>query len=57
MVQYDYAFDVSEDTKVDAITLPWGANHPCSMVDNGYYHSRSMHAPVPCRLEKMLGPH
>jgi hypothetical protein len=31
MVQYDYAFDVSEDTKVDAITLPWGANHPCSM--------------------------
>jgi hypothetical protein len=28
MVQYDYAFDVSEDTRVDAITLSVGANHP-----------------------------
>jgi hypothetical protein len=28
MVQYDYAFDVFEDTKVDAITLTVGASHP-----------------------------
>ena len=28
MLQYDYAFDVFEDTKVDAITLTVGATHP-----------------------------
>mmetsp|Transcript_36708 Transcript_36708/g.88723 ORF Transcript_36708/g.88723 Transcript_36708/m.88723 type:complete len:2250 (+) Transcript_36708:90-6839(+) len=28
MLQYDYAFDVSEDSKVDAITLSVGATHP-----------------------------
>jgi hypothetical protein len=28
MIQYDYAFDVSEDSKVDAITFSVGASHP-----------------------------
>ena len=28
MLQYDYAFDVAEDSKVDAITLSVGATHP-----------------------------
>ena len=28
MLQYDYAFDISEDSKVDALTLSVGANHP-----------------------------
>ncbi len=28
MLQYDYAFDISEDSKVDAVTFSVGANHP-----------------------------
>ncbi len=28
MLQYDYAFDISQDSKVDALTLSVGANHP-----------------------------
>ena len=28
LLQYDYAFDVSEDSKIDAITMSIGATHP-----------------------------
>lgn len=28
LLQYDYAFDVSEDTRLDAVTLSVGASHP-----------------------------
>lgn len=28
MLQYDYAFDISEDSKLDALTFSVGANHP-----------------------------
>lgn len=28
MLQYDYAFDIAEDSKVDAVTFSVGANHP-----------------------------
>jgi hypothetical protein len=28
LLQYDYAFDVSEDSKIDAITMSVGATHP-----------------------------
>ena len=28
MLQYDYAFDISEESKVDAVTFSVGANHP-----------------------------
>lgn len=28
MLQYDYAFDISEDSQVDALTFSVGANHP-----------------------------
>lgn len=33
MLEYDYAFDVSEDSRLDAITFSVGANHP--MLDGG----------------------
>ena len=34
LVQYDYAFDVSDDTRLDAVTLSVGASHP--MLNGGH---------------------
>ena len=59
MLQYDYAFDVSEDSKLDAITLSVGANHPMlnggSMV-TAILESIYAHGSVSAREHAILDP-
>ncbi|KAL3943409.1 MAG: hypothetical protein SGBAC_002534 [Bacillariaceae sp.] len=58
-VHYDYAFDISEDSKLDAITFSVGANHPMlnggSMVTT-ILESLYAHGSVSAREKAVLDP-
>ena len=59
MLRYDYAFDISEDSKVDAITFSVGASHPMlnggSMVTT-ILESIYAHGSVSARESAILDP-
>jgi hypothetical protein len=59
LLQYDYAFDIGEDSKLDAVTLSVGANHPMlnggSMVTT-IHENIYAHGSVTAREQAVLDP-